>query len=171
MALFAFSSPEALIDYIGIENGYVLVLALSFISGLSIFGLAPYHLALLALAAGGLNPFLLAFLATLGLGLGDSTSYLLGYHGRAVVPRRMERAVAKLSAFLEKHDRLLPAYIFLYGAAAPFSNDFVGVTLGLARYPFWRVMVPLSLGTLLFNTVLALSAPYAYELLLELFQP
>ncbi|MDP3957895.1 MAG: VTT domain-containing protein [bacterium] len=169
-ALFLFSSPDEFVEYIGVDNGYLLVLLLSFISGLSVFGLAPYHLALIAVAAAGLNPYFLALLATLGLAIGDSTSYFLGYQGRTLIPQRMERAVEKVSAFLKRHEGQLPIYIFLYGALAPFSNDFVGVTLGLARHPFWRVMLPLSLGTLVFNTAVALSAPYAYELLETLLQ-
>src|SRR3989338_1113064 len=94
IALFFFSSPEALIEYIGVQNGYLLIFLLSFVSGLSVF----------------------------------------------------------------------------YGALIPFSNDFVGVTMGLARYPFWRVMVPLTLGTAVFNATLAFGAVYAYGLVESFFR-
>jgi len=170
IALFFFSSPEALIEYIGVQNGYLLIFLLSFVSGLSVFGLAPYHLVLIALAAGGLAPSLLAVAATLGLAIGDSTSYYLGYQGRAFIPKRYEASIQRVHDFFERHRRFLPIFIFFYGALIPFSNDFVGVTMGLARYPFWRVMVPLTLGTAVFNATLAFGAVYAYGLVESFFR-
>ena len=163
-----FLTPEALITYIGVENGYVLVLILAFVSGVSVFGVAPYHLMLMTLAVGGLNPFLLGAAATIGLGIGDSTSYLLGYHGRAVVPHALEHVIERISRFFEKHHETVPIYIFFYGIIAPFSNDFIGVTLGILRYPFWRIMIPLLAGTCIFNTGLAYLSPSMYDTLLVL---
>lgn len=159
-------TPESLITYIGVENGYLLVLILAFISGVSVFGVAPYHLMLMTLAVGGLNPFLLAAAATIGLGIGDSTSYLLGYHGRAIVPHTLEHVIERISRFFEKHHKTIPVYIFFYGIFAPFSNDFIGVTLGMLRYPFWRIMIPLLSGTFIFNAGLAYLSPTMYDTLL-----
>ncbi len=169
IGLFFFSSPDALIQYIGVENGYLIVFILAFLSGLSIFGLAPYHLVLMALAAGGLNPFLLALSACAGLALGDSTSYFLGYQGTVFIPKNKQYIIKKISNFIVRHEKHLPFYIFLYGALVPFSNDFVGVTTGLIRYSFWKVMIPLTLGTLVFNLVVAYAALYAYPLLQSIF--
>jgi len=42
--------------------------------------------------------------------------------------------------------------------------------MGLARYPFWRVMVPLTLGTAVFNATLAFGAVYAYGLVESFFR-
>lgn len=167
--LFFFSSPTELISLIGTENGYVLISTASFISGLSIFGVAPYHLILIALASGGMNPFLLSLAAALGLALGDSTSYFIGYQGSAIIPERAKRIVERISMFFQHHEKTLPVYIFLYGALVPFSNDFVGVTMGLTRYPFWRVMVPLTLGTFVFNLTLSFLSVQAYDLIIKLF--
>jgi membrane protein YqaA with SNARE-associated domain len=163
-----FLTPETLITYIGVENGYLLVLILAFVSGVSVFGVAPYHLMLMTLAVGGLNPLLLAAAATAGLGIGDSTSYLLGYHGRNIVPHALEHIIERISRFFEKHHAMVPVYIFIYGIIAPFSNDFIGVTLGILRYPFWRVMIPLLSGTFIFNTTLAYLSPSMYDTLLSL---
>ncbi|MFZ2594116.1 MAG: VTT domain-containing protein [Minisyncoccia bacterium] len=161
-----FLSPDTLIAYIGVENGYLLVLILAFISGVSVFGVAPYHLMLLTLAVGGLNPWFLALAATTGLGIGDSTSYFLGYHGRNIVPTTLEPLVERMTHFFERHHDTIPLYIFLYGMFAPFSNDFVGVTLGVLRYPFFRLMIPLLSGTFIFNATIGLLAPSMYDTLL-----
>ncbi len=164
VVLIFFSSPDSLINWIGVENGYLLVGLFALISGLSLFGTAPYHLVLAALAAGGLDPILLALAAVIGLAIGDSTSYFLGYEGRAIIPQKAEKVVERISYFLKLHDKHLSVYIFLYGALIPFSNDFIGVTLGLVRYNFLRAMIPLMLGTFIFNCAVALGSPYAYDL-------
>src|SRR3989344_4890048 len=152
-------SPEGLIDLIGIKNAYFFLFALAFLSGISIFGGIPYHLVLIALAAGGLDPWLLALAAAGGVMLGDSTSYFIGYQVRIIV----------LSSWLAKYPRRVPFFFLLYGSLVPFSNDFVGITTGLARYPFARVMLPLGVGNLIFNATLALLSPYLYDTLHPLF--
>src|SRR3989338_862960 len=160
-------SPEGLIDLIGIKNAYFFLFALAFLSGISIFGGIPYHLVLIALAAGGLDPLLLALAA--GVMLGDSTSYFIGYQGRIIVPEAFERRINVLSSWLAKYPRRVPFFFLLYGSLVPFSNDFVGITTGLARYPFARVMLPLGVGNLIFNATLALLSPYLYDTLHTLF--
>src|SRR3989344_5807612 len=167
--LYAYSSPEFLITWVGVENAYLLLFFLAFLSGLSSFGGVPYHLVLIALATGGLNPWLLGLGAAGGAMLGDSTSYFIGYQGRAVISQRLERLVQKFSSFFARHSKFLPLFFFLYGSLVPFSNDFIGISMGLARYPFWRVMIPLGLGNVVFNISLAFMATYAYEVLNSIF--
>lgn len=158
-----FLDPDMLVRWIGVDNGYVLLFVFAFISGVSVFGVTPYHLLLITLSTAGLNPLLLAIAATLGLGIGDSTSYVMGYQGRSLVPKHIEPVIERLSHFFEKHTKLVPLYLFLYGICAPFSNDFVGVSLGILRYPFWRVMIPLLSGTFIFNLALGVLATRVYE--------
>lgn len=159
------SSPEKLITFIGIENAYLLILVLAFIGGLSTFSGVPYHLVLIALAAGGVNPLLLGLSASFGVMLGDSTSYFIGYHGSAIVPGGVQKFLQKVQSFFMKYPKLLPLFFFLYGSFVPFSNDFIVISMGLARYPFWRVMIPLGLGNVVFNVSLAFLAIHAYGFL------
>jgi len=158
---FTFVSPEDAIAALGVENSYAFLFLLAFCSGLLAFSGIPYHWVLIALALGGLNPWLLGLAAAVGVILGDSTSYLIGYYGHHVVPARWRDSVEKLSSFMHRHPRLVPAFFFVYGSIAPFSNDLIGITMGVARYPILRVMVPLGLGNFVFNTSLAFLAVHA----------
>lgn len=151
-------SPQELVARVGPNNAYALLFGLAFVSGLSLFGATPYHLVVVTLALGGMSPWLLGITAGTGVMCGDAFSYGLGYGGAAVVPGRMLRWAQRLAAFLRRYPRWTPAFFFLYGSLAPFSNDLVGVTMGLARFPFVRVMVPLALGNVVFNTGLAFLA-------------
>lgn len=154
-AMFYFSSAERIVSYIGVENAYVFIFILAFFGGLTTFSGIPYHVILIALAAGGLNPLVLGLTTAFAVSLGDCTSYFVGYFGREFVPERIERALQRLTRLQEHHPRLLPVIFFLYGVCVPFSSDLVTIPMGLLRYPLWRVIVPLGLGTVIFNTTLA----------------
>lgn len=165
---FSIVSPDELITWIGVENAFVFLFLLAFLSGVLAFSGIPYHWVLVAFALSGLNPWLLGAVAALGVTLGDSTSYLIGYYGHSMVPTDWHGIIEKLNAFMAKYPRLVPLFFFVYGSVAPFSNDLIGITMGVARYPIWRVMVPLGLGNVVFNTTLAFLAAYAYGVVLSL---
>lgn len=165
---FLYVSPQNVVAWLGIENAYLFLSALAFMSGVSIFGGIPYHLVLLTFAAADLDPWLLGLSAAFGVMVGDSTSYLLGYYGRLIVPHWADAYLRTWSGFLEQHRKLVPLFFFLYGCLAPFSNDLVGIFAGLTRHSFVRVIVPLGLGNLVFNTALAFGGAELYALLQSL---
>jgi membrane protein YqaA with SNARE-associated domain len=160
-----FSTPEKLVSLIGVQNSYAFLFLLAFLGGLTTFTGAPYHPTLVVLVLGGLNPLLGGVTAAVGVMLGDSTSYLVGYHGGAILPGGLQKILKRLLNYFMRYPRALPFFFFAYGAFIPFSNDFIVVTMGLARYPFWRVFIPLGLGNLVFNIGLAYLAVHAYGLL------
>ncbi len=162
---FYYFSPEQVISYIGVENAYIMMFILSVLGGLSTFSAVPYHIVLIALATGGVNPYLLGGITAVGVMLGDSTSYYIGYQGQSLLSPRMKEVVEKLSMIKEKYPKLLPVIFLLYGSLLPFSNDLVVIPMGFLHYPFWRVITPLAIGNIIFNIALALLAVHAYGFL------
>ncbi len=162
---YAYSSPEEIISLIGVKNAYALIFVLAFFGGMTTFSGIPYHLVLITLATGGLNPFFLGLSTAVGVMLGDSTSYYVGYQGSVIIPRALQKILMIIRNFGLKHPKILPLFFFLYGSLSPFSNDFIVISMGLSRYPYWQVMVPLGLGNLVFNISLAYLATQAYHLL------
>lgn len=157
--------PDAIVERLGVTNGFVIAFIASFLGGLSTFTSVPYTFVVVTLGAGGLHPLALGLVSAFGLFLGDSTSYLLGYYGHHVVPNGLQEELQKVHEWLMNRKRawVIPIYIFLYGAFFPLSNDFVVISFGLARYPFWRVMIPLALGSIIFNMILAYLGKYGVE--------
>ncbi|MBI2053149.1 MAG: hypothetical protein HYT41_00170 [Candidatus Sungbacteria bacterium] len=102
-----------------------------------------------------LAPALMQASAAAGVMLGDSTSYYAGMRGGMVAPPKIKGIFEQIYSFSEKHPILLPLFCFLYGALVPFSNDFITISAGIARYSFRRVMIPLGLGNIVFNVALA----------------
>lgn len=160
-----FVSPEQIINTIGVNNAYVLIFFLAFMGGVSTFSSVPYHLVVVSMAAEGLSPFVLGVSAATGVMLGDSTSYYLGHTGSDFIPKRFEKFFFRLRSLITHHPKLFPWFCFVYGTFIPFSNDFITITAGLIRFPFWKVILPLGLGNLLFNTALALIAANSYGVL------
>lgn len=166
---FYYSSPEKLILFVGVNNAYILMFILAALGGLTTFSGVPYHAILVLLASGGLDPFFLGSAAASGVMLGDATSYYIGYNGGSIVPQRAQKILQRFCAFCLARPNILPVAFFLYGSLVPFSNDFIVISMGMIRYPFWRVMVPLGLGNLVFNISLAYVAFHAYEFLKSTF--
>lgn len=158
---FWYVSPDTIIGYIGIENAYVIIFVLAFLGGVTTFSGIPYHVILMALALGGLNPWILGLVTALAVTLGDITSYMVGYYGRDLFPARIVHALERLVHVRTTYPGLLPVIFFLYGALIPASSDLITIPMGILRYPIHKVLVPLALGTVLFNTGLALIAVHA----------
>ncbi len=163
--LIYYLSPEGIVDFVGIHNGYLLAFAIAFLGGTSILLPIPYYLVVFTLGAGGLNPILLGLFAGAGLMLGDSTSYFVGYSGREVMPERLR----KWGEFLEKqsekeHSWPLTIFLFIYGAMIPLPNDLVIVPLGIFHYGYKKTVFPVGLGNVIFNTMIAAAGYYGWGL-------
>jgi len=157
---FYFISPGEVLQYVGFQSAYLMIFFLAFLGGLSTFSGVPYHIILIAFASSGLNPLFLGLLATSGVMLGDTTSYYLGTQSKHLLTGRMQSVLLRLKNIEERTPKLMTLIFFLYGALVPFSNDVIVIPSGLLGYRFWRVMVPLGIGTLFFNVGLSLIAAY-----------
>lgn len=159
-------SPEGIVKAIGSESGYVFAFVAGFLGGVSTFTTVPYALIVITLGAAGLSPVFLGLSAAFGLVLGDSTSYLIGYHGRKVIPSAFQVYFEKFSEWLltRKYSWLIPIVVFFYAALIPFSNDLVVISFGFARYPYWKLIIPLAAGSVVFNTIIAYLGAFGVQL-------
>ena len=160
---FVFLSPDQIIGWFGVNNSYVLIFVVAIAGGFTTFNVIPYHLVLVTLAVGGLNPFLLGFLAASGVTLGDTTSYFVGRQGRVLLSEKTSRWFDRINRVSNKRPNLFMFLFFLYSTFMPTSNDLLTIPAGIARVPFWRVMVPLLLGNIIFDTALAYFATTALD--------
>ncbi|MFP7569926.1 VTT domain-containing protein [Marivita sp. S2033] len=160
---------EALIDALGSSNAFLLMFVLGMIGGFTTFTGIPYHLVLMSLAAGGLNPIGLGVCTALGVMLGDSTMYLIGSRVKASLSPRLLATIARLAEQVLRHPKLVAPALVAYGAVSPFSNDFVVASLSVAGYSYWRTIIPLAMGNILYNVALAYLGLYAYDAIIGWF--
>lgn len=158
------TSPVELVKSIGVTNGYIVAFVLAFLGGFSLFVTTPYYLVVAALAAGGLNPVLVGLAAGIGIFLGDSTSYFIGYRGHDILPKYYQKVFDRFQRWAATHSSWHVALaLFVYGAAIPLPNDVIVVPMGLVRYPYRQLMIPLGLGNVVFNIGVATVAAYGLD--------
>ncbi len=158
-----FIGPEALVEYIGVQNAYVLMFLVAAIGGLSTLNSVPYLAVLFVLANTGVNPLWLGVVSAVGVMCGDSFSYVLGRSGRVVIPHSFQWVFTNIKQFAMHHPKLYPSFCFLYGALCPLSNDFVTISAGIANISYKKVMVPLALGNIVFSVGFAYVSVYAAD--------
>ncbi len=163
VVFYFFFTPQAAVEWLGIENAYLLMFAAAFLGGLTTFNTVPYYSMLLILATAGLNPLLLGLASAGGVMCGDSVSYLIGRQGAFFVPRVLQGLFDYFREFASTHRRAFPIVCFFYGSFSPLSNDLITIPAGIARIPYLHVMVPLAAGNIVFNVSLAYAAFYAYD--------
>ena len=168
--VFIYNIPSTeIVELIGINNGYLLTFFASLLGGTFILVPFPYHLIVFTLASGGLNPFLLGIFAGTGILIGDSTSYFIGYTGREIVTGKLQLFFKRLYDWcLDKPKWILPTFLYIYSSVIPIPNDLIIVPLGFARYPYTRIVIPLWLGAITFNTLLAFAGLYGLEWIINL---
>lgn len=159
---FFYTSPDAIVAYIGLNNAYFLMFFVAMLGGLSTFNSVPYMSLLLVLASAGVNPFVLGLSSALGVMCGDSFSYFVGHQGAAVIPQKLRVLFTRIYLLAERHPKLFPWVCFIYGSISPLANDLITIPAGMARISFARVMVPLALGNIVFNVGLAYLSLHAY---------
>lgn len=159
-------SPSKIVEFAGINNSYLLVLFLGFLGGTSILFPFPYYLFVITFGAGGANPILLGIFAGLGVIIGESTSYWLGYYGRIILTDSYQKKFNKLCKWCSttKNSILLSLVLFIYGAFVPIPNDVLILPLGAAHYNYWKLIIPLGLGNIVFNIILAFGGLYGWSL-------
>jgi len=160
---------ETLISFVGSDNAFILMFALGTVAGLTTFTGIPYHLVLMSLAAGGINPIGLGVSTALGVMLGDSTMFLLSKKVQGSLSPKIMSIINNLYRRLESHPALLNPSLFLYGLLSPFSNDFVVASLSIMGYSYQRIIIPLALGNIFYNITLAYLGLYAYDSIVLMF--
>lgn len=148
---------ERLVEYIGVENGYLVMFIVAFFGGLSTFTSVTYFATLLTLASAGLNPLFLALASSLGVSIGDVIFYYIGSLGlREVAAGRLQQWIVRVSSWLEHKPRLfIFAVVYAYAAFTPLPNDVLAMMLGAARQPLRLILPALILGN--FTLVLLLA--------------
>ncbi len=110
------------------------------------------------------DPWLIGILSGIGATIGDMTSYALGFAGRRLVDESSSKGFSK---FIEEHPRATPLAIFVL-AATPLPLDPAVVTLGIARYSWWKLFWPCLIGEVIFLTLVSWAGRYSLDWFLEL---
>ncbi len=154
------TSPET-IDNLE-EFGYLGVFLLSIVLNATLVLPAGNFLVLAALGATLPSATLVGIIGGLGAAIGESTGYLAGYSGRAIVNRR--KVYNRLEGWMKRW-----GFWALFGlSAAPLVFDLAGIAAGASRYKYWKFFLACWLGRSLLYIAVAWAGLKGWEWLLSL---
>lgn len=90
----------------------------------------------------------IAFAGGLGCALGEVTGYAMGMGAKAVMEGTESKALNRFNALAEaiqKNERSAPWLVFLF-ALTPLPDDILMIPLGMAKYPWYKCILPGWLG-------------------------
>ncbi|MEM3011050.1 MAG: VTT domain-containing protein [Candidatus Bathyarchaeia archaeon] len=149
-----------------ITYGYVGIFFIAFLGACSIIVPVPYTLVIFTL--GGIsdfNPVLVAFSAGLGSAVGEFSGYALGYYGQKAISPERRRKMDFMVKFFNHYG---PVVVFLF-ALTPLPDDLLFIPLGILRYSFFRIFVPVFVGKVLMNFILFYSGKLSIGIIRDLF--
>jgi membrane protein YqaA with SNARE-associated domain len=157
---------ENIINYIGKNNSYFLSFIFGALGGSSFFVSFAFYASIFILVRGGLDPLLLGIIGGIGLSIGDSLFYFLGFQGRKMTYGKFEYKISKFSDWLVSKPKWVVFIIsFFYISITPFPNDILMISTGLAKYPYRFVALALFLGNTAFLIFLGFLASYGIKII------
>ena len=119
-----------------------------------------------AVCAGGwlLNPWLVALVAGSTGTVGELTGYVLGFSGRGVVNRG--RLYMRMENWMRRRGWLV---IFLLSVLPNPIFDLAGISAGVLRYPIWRFLVLVWVGTFMKFLIVSYACAYSVDSIIRLF--
>lgn len=143
--------------------GYAAVFVATLISNATVILPLP-GLAITAVMAGILNPWLVGLVGGVAQALGELTGYMAGYSGQTWVDENP--TYDRLARWMRRRGLLTVAAL----AAIPNpAFDLAGIAAGALRLPVWKFLLGCTIGGIIKNTTVALAGYYGVEALLKLY--
>lgn len=152
-------SPDEIVDYIGVENSYLVGFLISFFAGFSAWTSFSMVAVLVTFVLGGANPIVLGVVAGIGLAIGDLIMFVLSRKVRSSFSLKWDRRMKVFEKiFSGKFRKFMPIIIFLYVGFLPLPNDFLVIFLGMIEYPMKKATWPIVLGDMVYPLAICLLA-------------
>lgn len=143
--------------------GYAAVFLTGLISNATVILPVP-GLAVTAVMAGILNPWIVGLVGGAAQALGEMTGYMAGYSGQTWIDENP--TYDRLARWMQRRGLLTIAVL----AAIPNpAFDLAGIAAGALRLPVWKFLVGCAIGGIIKNTAFALAGYYGIEVLSNLF--
>ena len=150
------------------KTGYLAIAALSFFASAGLVVPVP---GIASVCAGGLllgpplvAPLLVALVAGTTGTVGELTGYALGFSGRGVVHK--SRLYLRIENWMRRRGWLV---LFALSVLPNPIFDLAGVAAGALRYPIWRFLGIIWVGTFIKFLILAYACDYGADDILKLF--
>jgi len=141
--VFLYYSPREIVNWIGVENSYLVVFLIAAFGGLSSFTSGVLYASLATFASGGASWWLLGIAGGIGIAIGDTILFTLMRTGVQSVPEKWQGRIDRLRDKLTRvPDWLEYLGMYFYLGFTPLPNDIFMFFLATAGYKY-RVVVPM----------------------------
>lgn len=168
LSLTIWFDPAMLVDFLGVQNSYIVLFFVSLIGGFSTGGSATYITLIITLVAGGLNPWIIGLVAGVSLFIGDAIMLLLAQKGRTFISGTLDKRLDRLTVYFKRTSWLkqsFPYIAYIYSGLTPFPHDMLILFMAAIEYPRKKALVIIFLGDITFASMIALLATYGITLL------
>jgi len=147
-ALLFWVTPDKIVQYVGVENTYLVSFLIAAFGGLSFIGSAPFFASITTFAAGGAHPALLALCGGMGVFISDTAFFLLAR--RAI--SEFKGSAKPLTQWILRKIRDLPPwalllFVYIYVGFLPLPNDALMVALAFTGLSYLRLVPVLLAGS------------------------
>lgn len=150
------NSPELQESIAGLD--YFGVTLLAIVAGLNVFIPLPAGtFAPIFVEAGLWMPFIIVAL-TLGTIIADYIGYVFGRWGRVGISEKYPKLMAYYENLITRHHFWLLPAVFIYASFSPLPNDAIILPLAILGMRFRTILIPLTLGNLLYHTMFSYGA-------------
>lgn len=167
ITIFLFISPEEIVLKIGVQNGYLLAFIVSLVGGFSAGGSITFISLLITLSIGGLDPIYLGLLAGTGLALGDTIIFYAGTRGRKLVRGTWDKQIHKVADVFKERvwlKKAIPILAYIYIGFTPLPNDVLLLFLAAIEYPAKKMNVIIIFGDITFALLVTTLAAKGFGL-------
>lgn len=144
---------------IALRYGYLGAFVSAFIGSISFVIVFPYTIIVFFLAVRGLDPFALGILMGLGAALGQMSGYLIGLWGAHFVQSKRPETYDALGRIVNYRPGFVQWLVF-FVAVLPLPDDVLLVPLGILRYSWWRILIPVLAGKMISGIVVTYSSRF-----------
>lgn len=163
IVLVFLAPPAEIVERVGVENAYLVVLLLSIIGALGSITTFSSYPAIVTFAAGDMNVLALGLVSGIGLTLGDAVFYFLCTEIKGLLTGRLEEKAVATGLWLETQPAwVIPLVTYVWVGLLPLANNLLTGALAITGYPFRRILPPLFLGNVTFPTGVAYFASLGF---------
>lgn len=160
--VYILSHPEALgaLEQVGLFGLFVL----SVISGFNVVVPIPVSLLYPSFSALGYAPILLISIISFGMTMGDVVGFVIGKGmNQSVLETKRGK---KITTLVAAHPRYITLGVFVYAMLVPLPNELIVIPLAALGIAWYRILVPILIGNIIFTMLLAFGAVQILELII-----
>lgn len=149
------------------QFGYIGVLLVGFITGLSMISPVPAATFTPIFIAGGISLFTAITLSIIGTMCANFVSYYIGKLGHDFTNAHYPKIQKRILKIYYERKEILPYLVFGFAAFIPIPDEVYLIPLGIIGVKVREFILPLFLGTIFFQTLTAFGFHNIFSLLLN----